>query len=432
MNYPVAMYNPAYYYPAPAPTNFPEKVRGPQESRPPEGILPALLSRSQAMPIPARLVDAVEPPVADRSSTAPMLNSQSTQPGTTTAPCCVRADSLAPSTDGWQIYGLGGVGLFRSNIANRDAFQQFSSTSNINGQFVTTQNSTSVTAFDPSLQISPLVVLGLCGENGMGVRGRFWYYHESAQATASNSDITGSRFAVASILPDPYTIVSSASGAVGLIPASTGGGALAAGLAPDVLRATHDFKTLVFDLEATKRVDFHEWTLTSSVGLRYAGLEQRYGFSRVNAGGTAGPNTFLIDSEFSSAQHRFEGVGPTIALELSRSVGTQGLALYGNGRGTMLVGRHQFNIHTQAQLDFSTGGTSSGYDFVTNGSSGSTRIVPVGEFELGVQWAGKLGGVTLIGRAGFQTQTWFDAGTLTTTKGNIDFVGANFLAGLLF
>jgi len=69
---------------------------------------------------------------------------------------------------------------------------------------------------------------------------------------------------------------------------------------------------------------------------------------------------------------------------------------------------------------------------LTVGTNGTTRIVPVGELEIGAQYTRQLGSVVLIARAGFQAQTWIDAGNLSSTRSNIDFYGGNFLLGLQY
>jgi hypothetical protein len=327
---------------------------------------------------------------------------------------------------------MGGVSVLRSNISGRDAFTQLSTGTVVNGANVVTRNGQFVEAFSPGVELSPLVILGVTNPDGLGARARFWYFHESDSRNTANNDAAGASTAVTSVLPAPFTVISSAGG-VGFLPAGTGGGALAAGANPDLIDATHDFKTLVFDLEATSRRETDGWAVTGSLGLRYADLEQRYGFSRVNRGGTAGGVTFTTDNEVSSARHRYEGVGPTAAVEVMRQLGYGGLSLYGNGRGTVLLGRHHFDAETVASVR-ATGGVGGvvATDTTTVGSSGSSRFVPIGEVEVGAQWARDLGAVTLIARAGFQLQTWFDAGTLTTTNGNIDFYGGNFLLGLMY
>ncbi|MFQ3650275.1 MAG: Lpg1974 family pore-forming outer membrane protein [Gemmataceae bacterium] len=467
---PPAMYNPAMY-PLPNQTNTART----KTERPPEGILPTLIklasnkttapantpstpnpttgevithSTVQKLPaVPLSLPEtpkieskpvvkesinpSTPPPAAPEHSNPSALPpaSSSSPTGSRLSSTVVPCDDCASAAEKpWLIYGLAGVSVLRSNISERQAFGLVHSSTIVNGTVQTT-NLLQSENFSPGIEVTPLIIVGAMNKDGLGVRSRFWYFQEEDERLTANTDRAGN-VAVVSALNAPFQVISSASRG-GTVPPPTGGGALALGIGTDAIQATHHFRAWVIDLEATRYLESGPWSLIAGSGLRYARLEQDYGFLRMNAG-TNGIITFDTDSEYLNARHKFEGVGPTLSAELWRDLGFAGLSIYSGARGSLLIGRHSFRNELHSRTVASAIGGTFDSSELTVGTSGSTRMVPVGELEIGAQYTRQLGSAVFIARAGFQAQTWFDAGNLSSTNNNIDFYGGNFLLGLQY
>jgi hypothetical protein len=455
MMMPPAMYNPAMY-PLPNQTGL---NRASKAERPPEGILPALIklannkttvpannatsttpgeviTHSTVKTLPA-LPSTPLPPAGvkvEPKSVAPVPVSPSTTlPATPPAPPLSSSavpctDCASPAEKPWLIYGLAGVSVLRSNISERQAFGITSSAIAQNGG-VNVNNLVQRQDFSPGVEVTPLLILGAMNNDGVGVRGRFWYFQEEDEALTANTDRAGN-VAVVSALNAPFQVISSSSPG-GVVPAPTGAGALAAGIGADAIQATHNFRAFVIDLEGTRYLESGPWSLIASAGVRYARLEQDYGFLRTNAG-TDGITTFDTDTEYLNARHKFEGAGPTLSTEVWRDLGFGGLSIYSGARGSLLVGRHSFRNELQSRALVTTFGGTIDNSVTTVGTTGTTRLVPVGELELGAQYTRNLGSAIFIARASLQAQTWFDAGNISSTNNNIDFYGGNFLLGLQY
>ena len=78
------------------------------------------------------------------------------------------------------------------------------------------------------------------------------------------------------------------------------------------------------DFDVTLRERFRRWDLLLSGGARYGRMGYR------------------SDTIFPPGECRFEGIGPTVSLEVDREVGCRGFHLIGNFRGSMLFGDVDF------------------------------------------------------------------------------------------
>lgn len=116
---------------------------------------------------------------------------------------------------------------------------------------------------------------------------------------------------------------------------------------------------------------------------------------------TAGQLTSLIDSRKS-----FDGVGPTVAAE-SR-IGDGGLAIYGNGRASLVFGNMDQAVRA--------GVIPTGARGVFTNSFSSDDALPIGELELGLEWRKETTGRSWFLQGGVAAQTWFGAGN----AGNVE------------
>lgn len=121
----------------------------------------------------------------------------------------------------------------------------------------------------------------------------------------------------------------------------------------------------VLDAEVTLQERMRNWDLMVSGGVRYA----RAAFDFLGTGDLY-----------------FEGVGPTVALEATRGIGSRGLYLIGNFRGSMLYG----NI----------GGPAAGFQ------AAHDETALVFENQLGVGWSRDYGRGVLNVRGVWESQYW--------------------------
>ena len=151
--------------------------------------------------------------------------------------------------------------------------------------------------------------------------------------------------------------------------------------AGDVLHI--DMDTL--DLDLTLRERFRRWDLLVSGGVRY------------------GRNSYGSDTIFGPGEARFEGFGPTIALEAERKIGCRGLRLIGNFRGSMLFGDDDFF-----------------------GTTVDDELMGVLDNQLGIGWNRRLGRSVVDVRAVWESQFWLNNALSDTVFGfgsNLGFTG---------
>lgn len=222
------------------------------------------------------------------------------------------------------------------------------------------------TDFNYSYSAAPLVWFGYVGENGLGLRTRFWLFDQSATTTLTND---GS-LTVISAAPLNYLNSSSTAG--------------------DLLTFTSGLKVSLVDLELTQTFDLGWLTGQLSAGGRYTRIEQSY--QHVES-----PLTALDD--IVDSQHSFNGFGPSLGAEVRRNILASGLSLYANGRGSLLFGKswqQATNINNNVVTNF--------------GSYHSWDIVPTLETELGILWQEDTQRGRLFFDAGVVAVAFFGAG----------------------
>jgi hypothetical protein len=132
----------------------------------------------------------------------------------------------------------------------------------------------------------------------------------------------------------------------------------------------------VVDAEVTFRSRLRQWDLGVSGGVRYGYL------------GYTGDGVVIAPGQLT-----FEGIGATASIDGRRKLGNTGLSLFGNVRGSFLLGE----LHNGQP----TAGLSYG--------SVEDEIMHVIENQLGVAWiAVSDGGVQLEVRAAWETQFWLN------------------------
>jgi hypothetical protein len=183
---------------------------------------------------------------------------------------------------------------------------------------------------DTSYQSGIRYALGYVSDSGLGVRGRYWSFDNSSAYT------------------------------------------------PPFAPAVFGIHVQAADTEVTMSQRMRHWDLEVSGGLRYGKLEY-----------TNPPLTL-----YGPGIVKFEGVGPTASLNARRSLGNSGFALFGNVRGSLMIG----DIETASLL--------------LNIPAGSIEdeVMTVFENQLGVAWNYHLPNHMLLEvRTAWETQYWMNS-----------------------
>lgn len=256
--------------------------------------------------------------------------------------------------------------------------------------------------FGPDVQFAPLVWLGYAGPGGLGARGRWWQFDQSSR---TGTDLPAQTSAGETIF-------------VGSIP-TTLGGTVSNATGPQQIRASSALKLNVWDVEVTQDLPAGTWTLMVSGGVRYAHVAQRFRSTLVE---TAAATTTSTDT----FGHSFNGAGPVLALEVHRPLGETGLSLFGNARGTVLFGGGKSFAATQEVQRTATTSVTTFNDALGS----QDDILPVGELEVGLEYARAVGRLYLFSQTGLVGQLWQGAGNATSENGNLGFVGLSLRAGV--
>lgn len=225
---------------------------------------------------------------------------------------------------------------------------------------------------DYNMEFSPRVFLGYVGPGGLGVRLRYWQFDHSARGDSAVMDL-----------------IEELSGEQNNFDLSLEAHAL--------------------DLEATQQGMIGNWELQAAGGVRYATLSQGF-------------NVDFVDpaADDFGAFAKFEGVGPTFALQARRPLFDSGLSLFGAARGSLLFGTTRLR---------GTGDLSgvNAFDIEV-----TRHLLKVWELQIGAEYAYVFeGGARLFTRAAYEAQVWEVGSVLGLGGSDVGFVGPTFSVGLL-
>lgn len=226
-------------------------------------------------------------------------------------------------------------------------------------------------SFSHNLEVSPNAWLGYVSERGWGMRGRWFEFNHDSSASyvpAAGETLTGI---------SPLVL--------GRVPVA---GAIA---------ASSNLAVNVADLQATCSFESAHWSHLIGFGGRYTHMSQDYRATLSDA-------ATRIDL---TSGHNFNGGGPSFSLETKRCIKESGFAIYGQAHGAILFGR-------AAEL----------YTAVNNGvpqqfTREETRVLPVGELEVGAEYQRNVGKAKAFLQAGFVGQIWWGG----SNASNLDAVG---------
>jgi hypothetical protein len=320
----------------------------------------------------------------------PAAPSPAPPPAALPAPACHAEDDCGGGCCG--LFGGAGLYLIRPYFENNPAY-------NFLLEGVTPEfRQTDRVDVRQHLDVSPLLWLGYMRDDGLGVRGRFWYFRQTTDQTVALPPFAG-RFRI-----DPNGNVVQLSGVLQTVTSAAPLGLQAFG---DTLSRQHgpeatrfsvftELEVQVLDLEAMLDFEAAGWSLLLSGGVRLARIEQAYNFIDEQS-------TSANETRFLLSGHRFQGAGPVLAAE-ARLPLLGGLSVYGNTRGSYLFGtakqqaaffgRELRNDDPNPQLAFDR----------------QRRGLAIAELELGLEYALAVGRSVMFGQIGVVGQEWFGAG----------------------
>ncbi len=312
-------------------------------------------------------------------------------------PCCANCSTCGPFS-----FGAEGVFLhptFAGNeaysVANINA-NNLGPLGNLDGTLFSTPGLSET--FDWDTKASIRIWAAVKGCDGFGIRGRFWRLEGD---TSETRGLGPGELAFASVVRPNSGVF-------------TPGRAVLLGLPGDSITATHNLDLAVADLELVKDIMFPRAMLTLAAGIRYARNDQTYTVN-TNGAGVPLPDLNLGGASNLRHQHRFEGTGPMIAMELRRCLGCSGFSVYVNTRGSAVFGETDVWIGTDANPNSYT-------------ATGVDETLLIGETSFGLQYSWH----KLWLRAGYEAQYWMNAGNANTTGADMGLVGFHAAAGLGF
>jgi hypothetical protein len=227
------------------------------------------------------------------------------------------------------------------------------------------------------MEAAPLLWLGYISDEGLGMRARWWYFREGIQQSATGTTPGTNGVQVFASAPLGLSLINT----INNMPVGA-----------QSMVVTSKLQLQVFDFDALYEIAAYKWDVLLAGGLRLGSIDQTY---NAYANGEA-----LLSSNV------FSGIGPTLAVEVRRTLGCTGLSLYSSARGAILFGSgHQIatvpdrNVQAQDHRDLG---------------------MPVAEAELGLEYRRDVGASHLFGQVTLVGQQWYGAGS--ASRSSIDVI----------
>jgi hypothetical protein len=286
-------------------------------------------------------------------------------------------------------------------------------------------SSESNTSFQWHYQPAYAAWVGWNFDGGLGLRTRFFQFSSSSETDTLSNGTT----------PPPGTQTTINPPLANLLGLSTGGTAfgspgsvLNSGVGTDLLKFTSSLTVSAIDLEATYLWKASNLTLLGSAGARYLQLNQSYGATLTNSGGGTGAHEY---QQFNYSRN-FSGVGLTAAFQGIYQIGTSNFYLFANGRASIIAGQSQENESFYLNSSYSIFGFPQSQQINPTANRSSLTTIPIVELELGAEYGVNVGRSRFFLRGAAVSQTYFDAGTATSTTGNMTLFGFQGTVGFNF
>jgi hypothetical protein len=237
-------------------------------------------------------------------------------------------------------------------------------------------------------EMAPRFWLGVATDCGCGGRFRFWSLDTDATKFVNLENLTVGTLPNDTAAPIPFTFQE---------------GSVA------VARGAVAFE--VYDFEGTYESNCCGWWLVSC-GVRYLQLRQNYdGLLDADLLATANGGTVvqLTQNERVGVADKFEGLGPTVALETRFPTDCFNIAVYFGGRISLIVGHGEETAgRGLRRTEFVAPNQTTEFTAVGDALRDRDDIIGIGELELGLETIQELEGVTVFGRVALVAQSWWD------------------------
>ncbi|TWU48007.1 hypothetical protein Poly59_48510 [Rubripirellula reticaptiva] len=251
--------------------------------------------------------------------------------------------------------------------------------------------------FEYDRQLSTRTWLGWQSKRGGGFRATYWEFDEQA-GDESVTAVVGATPVFVFVYGAGNNLSRSAQAGVG-----------------QTLTSQHRLKLQAFDLEATQQFDWNSLRGTLSCGVRIADMEQLLRGDVVDGVGAL--------QESIANDLTFQGAGPTVAMKVNRAIAASRLAMYGGMRGSLIMGETNQKIY-----EMKGAFTTELEDLATQ-----REVITAFELALGLQWNQPIGRrCTTFARAGYECQTWIDAGGPVDSHSTISLDAIAFGLGMQF
>jgi hypothetical protein len=368
------------------PEGMPDKLPAPVVGQAVTVSAPVAADKAAPAAPPAKPVAAA--PVVVPPPPAPCVAPTCCDKGCGHSTCCDKNCGNGHDDGGLCVYGDVGFSIMRPYFKTDPAFF-------VNTQLGLPPTVGRVIDFGLGTQFVPEINIGVVGCDGLGFRVGWWGF-----ATGDHQTVTS-----------PGTALS-----------ATPLGSFSLGNAGNVLEAEAHLNMNVWTFEVTQDWQMGRCAMLVAGGLRYAHIAQRY--DEVNL---TSPSTSFVDSG-----HNFDGVGPTLYVRGRRQCGCSGAYLFGDARGSLLVGRFK-----QAASSFiGVIGTPGPLDLADS----SRMVMGEGELELGAGWRRDYSGIDVFLEAGVTGQLWSEVGnssrstigleSVSTVDNNLGLMGITIRAGI--
>jgi hypothetical protein len=252
--------------------------------------------------------------------------------------------------------------------------------------------------FDWGYRMAPLVWVEYVHQDMLGIRARWWQFDCAPPNLGATNSFTpgGVTTQVTSAFPLGLGIISNPNGA-------------AAGF-NDTLVFQSGLRMNVYDFEFTKELRSPIGWLAFSAGARYAEVNQTYNAFLQSTPAAPGASTVVTTL---LSDHDFRGAGGTISLDAGYTICNTGFSLFCTGRGSLLygVGRERASLSTVTTNPLGAVTTQS-----LDPSATQDRVLPVGEIEIGAEYARYIGRCRLSIRTALVNQIWFGAGNAANNE----------------
>lgn len=250
----------------------------------------------------------------------------------------------------------------------KEAFE-YSETNSATGQ-------QTLNPFQYDYKVTPKIWVGFKNAEGLGIKASYWSFDADGAVRNNTSDGITLFGAHAVTVIFPANIIAAVPG--------------------DTLQTSSNLQAQITNLYASYSTSVKEVEINGGVGLRYARLRQTLA-ATVSGFAPASLNW----------ERAYDGVGPSVALDVKKRFGCRGISMIAKGNGALLYGTK--TIDRTVIGDISSPQAS---PFLM--LEEADEVVGIGEFGFGFEWARKMGSGSELAVTGtYDGQLWAEAGAPT-------------------